>query len=113
MARAESDDMGSSAKGGDLGFLDHGQTVPSFEEALFALKVGELSQPVKTTYGYHLIKVDGEEAHQDLRRVAPRTGEGDLQNEASRKFAGRSQSQDQNRDRPGVLRTGQIALVEI
>ena len=49
IARVDSDDMGSSAKGGDLGIRRHGQTVPSFEEALFALKDGELSQPVKIT----------------------------------------------------------------
>jgi len=57
IATAESDDAGSGAKGGDLGTITHGQTVPAFEEAAFALKPGELSQPVKTQFGYHLIRL--------------------------------------------------------
>lgn len=57
IAIAESDDVNSGAKGGDLGTIGHGQTVPAFEEAVFALKPGELSQPVKTQFGYHLIKL--------------------------------------------------------
>ena len=62
VAKQESDDAGSGANGGDLGTLTHGQTVPAFEEAAFALKPGELSQPVKTPFGYHLIKVASRDA---------------------------------------------------
>ena len=57
LARKESDDIGSGSNGGDLGTFKHGQMVPSFEEAAFKLKPGELSEPIKSQFGYHLIKI--------------------------------------------------------
>ena len=57
IAKAESDDAGSAAKGGDLGTFKHGQMVPPFDQAAFSVPVGELSEPVKTQFGYHLIKI--------------------------------------------------------
>jgi hypothetical protein len=85
LARAESDDMGSSAKGGDLGFVKRGQTMPSFEDAAFALPLGELSQPAKTTYGYHIIKVEEKKPTRTFEELRPEL-EKNLANEASRKF---------------------------
>jgi parvulin-like peptidyl-prolyl isomerase len=62
LARQESDDTGSAAKGGDLGFFHHGQMVPSFEQAAFALQPGEIGEPVKSPFGYHVIKVEAKES---------------------------------------------------
>ena len=58
VAKRESADSVSGAKGGDLGRGAKGRFVAPFEQAAYALKVGELSQPVLTQFGYHLIRVD-------------------------------------------------------
>ena len=56
MAQAYSED-GSAQNGGDLGWFGHGRMVPAFDSAAFSLKVGEVSTPVRTEFGWHLIKV--------------------------------------------------------
>ncbi|MGA2741856.1 MAG: peptidylprolyl isomerase [Bryobacteraceae bacterium] len=58
LAKAESDDAGSGANGGDLGTFGHGRMVPAFEKVAFTIPVGELSEPVKSQFGYHIIKVE-------------------------------------------------------
>ena len=57
MAKKYSDDPGSKDKGGEYDGVVHGQMVPEFDKAAFSLKVGEISDPVKTTYGYHILQV--------------------------------------------------------
>ena len=58
-ARMESDDRGSAEKGGDLGWFGRGTMVPEFEEVAFSLAVGEVSKPVRTQFGFHIIKLEG------------------------------------------------------
>ena len=57
MAKKLSDDKGSGAKGGELGWVQRGVTVSEFENAAYALKAGEMSQPVLSPFGYHIIKM--------------------------------------------------------
>jgi peptidyl-prolyl cis-trans isomerase D len=58
LAEEYSDDTGSAARGGDLGFAVRGTFVPPFERALFDLAVGDLSEPVVSQFGVHLIRLD-------------------------------------------------------
>jgi len=57
LAKEYSQDPGSAEKGGDLGCLGKGETVPEFEQAAFGAKQGEIVGPVKTEFGYHILKV--------------------------------------------------------
>jgi parvulin-like peptidyl-prolyl isomerase len=66
IARDNSIDTGSAKNGGELGFFSSGQMVPEFERAAARLKVGELSEPVKTQFGYHIIKVTDKKAGKPL-----------------------------------------------
>lgn len=58
LAKANSQDTGTAANGGSLGDVERGQMVPEFDEATFSIAQGEISDPVKSQFGYHIIKVE-------------------------------------------------------
>ena len=57
LAKQKSKDPGSAAQGGDLGFFGRGQMVKPFEEAVFAMKLGEIRGPIESDFGYHIIRL--------------------------------------------------------
>jgi peptidyl-prolyl cis-trans isomerase D len=62
LAKKNSEDPGSAEKGGELGWIVKGQTVPNFEKTAFSLKPGETSGVIETEYGYHIIQVEDKQA---------------------------------------------------
>ncbi len=62
LANENSQDDASAKKGGDLGYIKKGDMVPQFEQAAFNMKVGEISEPVLSQFGWHVIKVEGKKA---------------------------------------------------
>ena len=88
LAQAESDDPGSSANGGDLGWMEKGMMAGPFEDALFALQPGQTSAPVRTDFGWHVLQlreVDAGKAVQfeDVRDTLAREMQ---ENEGTRRY---------------------------
>jgi parvulin-like peptidyl-prolyl isomerase len=71
-ARIESDDPGSAENGGDLGWFGKGTMVAAFDSVAFTNKIGTISDPIKTQYGYHLILVEGKELKDGQEKVKAR-----------------------------------------
>ncbi|MCB1706599.1 MAG: peptidylprolyl isomerase [Halioglobus sp.] len=71
LAKEYSEDIGSAQEGGELGWTMPGQMVPQFEEAMAATAVDQISQPVRTQFGWHIIKVEGRR-EQDMTSEATR-----------------------------------------
>ncbi|MED2940170.1 peptidylprolyl isomerase [Cytobacillus horneckiae] len=69
LATEYSTDPGSAANGGDLGWFGKGQMVPEFEEAAYALKVDEISKPVKSSHGFHIIQMTEKEEKKSFEEM--------------------------------------------
>ncbi len=81
-AKIESDDTGSGENGGDLGTFGQGQMVPEFDAVVFKAPIGQVTEPIKTDYGYHLILVEErkskpfEEAKDEIeQKIRPEMGQ--------------------------------------
>jgi len=75
LARAHSDDTGSALKGGELGWVNPGDTVPEFEETMQGLGVNEISQPFKSPFGWHILQVEerrSQDTSGDIMRIKAR-----------------------------------------
>lgn len=90
LAKQHSQDPGSAANGGDLGYFGRGTMVKAFEDAAFGLKVGEISAPVETRYGFHIIRLTGVKGGQSSSFEEVR---GQIEAELKKQRAGRKFSE--------------------
>ncbi|MBA4155908.1 MAG: SurA N-terminal domain-containing protein [Gemmatimonadetes bacterium] len=106
IARRESADPGSAAQGGDLGRFGRGQMVPAFEQVAFSVPVGEVSEPVQTPFGFHLIQVqERSEGEVQARHILIPVQRSE---EAEDQLYARADSLEQVAERAGVERAARV-----
>lgn len=87
LASRYSSDPGSAARGGDLGSVDRGKFVPAFEAAAFALEVNQISEPVESPFGFHIIQLLGKTANSiHTRHILIKVGSSQADQEMARAF---------------------------
>ena len=98
LARELSDDPGSREQGGDLGWFSRGQMVPAFDEIAFTLEPGTLSEPVRSDFGYHVIRV--EERREETERSFD-----DVAREIAEELVGQDQAETRAEELADELKT--------
>jgi peptidyl-prolyl cis-trans isomerase D len=91
LAKSSSEDPGSAAEGGDLGFFARGKMVKPFDDAVFGMKVGDIVGPVQTQFGYHIIKLDAVRPSEIPKFEAVK---GKIEEELKKAHAGRAFAQE-------------------
>ena len=89
VAKANSQDPGSAANGGDLGYFGHGAMVKPFEDAVFKMKEGDISDVIESDFGYHIVELTGIKAPKvpSFEEMRPKLEEDLKKQQAQRKFA--------------------------
>ncbi|TMF73494.1 MAG: hypothetical protein E6I18_15725 [Chloroflexi bacterium] len=116
LAKDQSQDPGSSASGGDLGWVGKGQFVKPFEDAARALAIGQISDPVKSDFGYHVIQVEerrGPSENDIVKRwFAAGFTEADIKRHTQRDML-REEFTKRQRDRGAASPTAQVHIAQI
>lgn len=89
LAKNNSQDPGSAAEGGDLGYFPRGRMVKAFDDAVFGMKPGEIVGPIETQYGYHIIRLDAirAAAAPDYAKLKPKLEDEVRKNKSAQRFA--------------------------
>jgi peptidyl-prolyl cis-trans isomerase D len=107
LAQKVSEDEGSKASGGDLGFFGRGRMVPEFENAAFAMEPGQISDLIKSQFGFHIIKVEEKRAAttQTLDEVRPQIMQTLTMQIADQQISERARQLEERLNAPGDLDT--------
>ncbi len=116
LAKKNSDDPGSKTQGGELGFLQHGVTVPEFDKTAFAQSPGQISDPVKTQFGYHIIQTEEKQtAHtkplDEVKGTIMATLTRDKESQAAQSFAQALQAEAKKGDLAKTAAAHHLQLV--
>lgn len=105
VAKEVSEDPGSKIRGGDLDYFSKGRMVPEFEAAAFSLKTGQVSPPVKTPFGYHIIKLED-------KKPASKTPLKEVELDIAKILVGRQKAKEIIKELEALVQAGDIKKLE-